>query len=190
MGKIALILMAVLPFLVMGDSFMEMKEKYTSEKGYLYQSMVEHSVISFYKNEQRILNPKIFNPDKSIFDKVGCTMATTDKHKVELCVEFNIYGHINLTEIDELYDEIIGDSTKNFPLQIIVIKHPDIISMFGQFAVMAGMHPSGKSFILSEISLTSSSVFMEVLRNVITSYHDGSLKKQQSGRKTPKGIEI
>lgn len=149
---------------------------------YTLHSKLEHNVINFYKNDLKVDSLKLWNPDNNIFDGIGHITAITPIHQIEISVEFNIYGHINLNEVDSCYDEFVKEYKKRnkkgiLPKKIHIIKHHKLALNYGEPMIVAAIDRTKTMFLLSELTMGNNHIFKTSLRDVFKLYFLDNRKK-------------
>ena len=97
--------------------FISLKSAYSVSEGYKIESTKEHNIINFYKNDKRIDSVDIWNPNDDDFDKKGSASTDTPELKIKIIVEFDIYGHIDLDQIDSCIKEAKKKAPKDIVFQ-------------------------------------------------------------------------
>jgi len=130
---------------------------------YRLNSTIEHDVITFYENDKKVEKIKTWNPRNNNFDGIGYVMAKTAKHDITVSVEFNIYGHISLTVIDSIFEEVIlktsANKNKFLPKKITIVKHDKIVDIFDDPAALGGLDHTGTNVIISELAMSNCILF-------------------------------
>ena len=133
---------------------------------------MEQYNVKFYKNNVRIMDVDTLNPMNDYFDGIGELSIFTPKHKVKVSVGFDIYGHINLDQIDscfEIFGKLANDSS--IPHKIHIIKYVQAVPIFqNNGAALAGISKDGKAFIISEVALSNQFLFIDTIDRLFKSY--------------------
>ena len=97
-------------------------------------------------------------------------------------VEFDIYGHINLNEIDSAYGEFIKEckqKTKKgiLPRKLRIVKHHKLALQYGEPMIVAAIDQAKTTFFLSEITMGNNLIFKNALKDVFKLYFLDNQKK-------------
>jgi hypothetical protein len=155
------------------------------------QSLLERTLVTFYENNNPVKPDSISNPENNSFDGRGGVFASTPKYNIKIYVRFNIYGHIELTQIDSCYNKYVikplkKDKVIPIPKKIIIMKHIEIMNIYKAFfVIMAGISPDEKAFLISELALTTPGILTGLIKELFIKNLSSFLPKKINKKEDP-----